>query len=214
VLQNAIKDFRTAIIAFVAFTALTGLAYPYAITGIAQTVFHRQANGSLVSVDGQDVGSSLVGQNFAAPAYFHPRPSAAGTGGYDGSASSGSNLGPSSQVLATAVAGNIDAIRSDNNLAADAKVPVDAVTASGSGLDPHISPAYAQIQIPRVAKERGIAEADVKAIVERNTDGATFGVLGEARVNVLRVNLALDEKYGAPPSPASTEPTTEADQLP
>ncbi|MDP9238693.1 MAG: potassium-transporting ATPase subunit KdpC [Chloroflexota bacterium] len=204
-LQNTFKDLRTAIIAFVAVTALTGLAYPYAITGIAQAVFHRQANGSLVSVDGQDVGSSLVGQNFASPAYFHPRPSAAGTNGYDGSASSGSNLGPSSQVLATAVAGNADTVRSDNNLASEAKVPVDAVTASGSGLDPHVSPAYAQIQIPRVAKERGVAEADVKAVVDQNTDGATLGVLGEARVNVLRVNLELDNRYGKPaisPAPA------------
>jgi K+-transporting ATPase ATPase C chain len=205
-LQNTFKDLRTAIIAFIAFTLLTGLAYPYAITGIAQVVFNRQANGSLVSVNGQDVGSSLVGQNFTSPAYFHPRPSAAGADGYDGSASSGSNLGPSSQVLATAVAGNVDAVRTDNNLAADAKVPVDAVTASGSGLDPHISPAYAQIQVARVAQARSVPEADVRTLVEKYTDGSTFGVLGESRVNVLRLNLALDAAYGSPsPPPQPTE---------
>ncbi len=212
-LQNTIKDFRTAIIAFVLFSALLGLAYPYAITGIAQTVFHRQANGSLVkTADGTAVGSSLVGQNFTSPAYFHPRPSAAGTSGYDGSASSGSNLGPSSQVLATTVAGNVDTVRTDNNLAADANVPVDAVTASGSGLDPHISPAYAQIQIVRVAQARNVPEADVQKLVDKYTDGSTFAVLGEPRVNVLRLNLALDSAYGAPPpQPTPTaEPAAQA----
>lgn len=205
-LQNTFKDMRTAIIAFVLLSAVTGLAYPYAITGIAQTVFHRQANGSLVkTADGTAVGSSLVGQNFSAPAYFHPRPSAAGTDGYDGSSSSGSNLGPSSQVLATRVAGDIATVRQDNGLAADAKVPVDAVTASGSGLDPHISPAYAQIQVARVAQARGVPEAGVRTLVEKYTDGSTFGVLGEARVNVLRLNFALNAAYGAP-SPAA-QPT-------
>lgn len=206
-LQNTIKDFRTAIIAFFAFTVLTGLAYPYAITGIAQAVFNRQANGSLVSVNGQDVGSSLVGQNFTSPAYFHPRPSGAGADGYDASSSSGSNLGPSSQVLADRVAAGVDAVRQEDGLAPDAKVPVDAVTTSGSGLDPHISPAYAQIQIARVARERNVPEADVAKLVDKYTDGSTFAVLGEPRVNVLRLNLALDSAYGAPP-PASTEPAS------
>ena len=198
-LRNTYKDLRTGIIAFVVFSAVCGLAYPYAITGIAQAVLNRQANGSLIQQDGQDVGSSLVGQNFSSPAYFHPRPSAAGTDGYDARASSGSNLGPSSQVLATTVAGNVDAVRTDNNLAADAKVPVDAVTASGSGLDPHISPAYAQVQIARVAQARSAQIADVQKLVDENRDGSTFGVLGEARVNVLKLNLALDKAYGAPP---------------
>src|SRR4051794_35853422 len=124
-LRNTYRDLRTGIIAFIVFSAVCGLAYPYAITGIAQGVFNRQANGSLVQQNGQDVGSSLVGQNFSSPAYFHPRPSPAGVDGYDGGASSGSNLGPSSRVLATAVAGNVDTVRSDNNLADDAKVPVD-----------------------------------------------------------------------------------------
>jgi len=198
-LQNTFKDLRTAIIAFVLFSALLGLAYPYAITGVAQAVFHRQANGSLVSVNGQTVGSSLVGQNFSSSAYFHPRPSAAGADGYDASASSGSNLGPSSQALATRVAGDVQKVRDENGLAADANVPVDAVTASGSGQDPHISPAYADLQVARVAQARGASEADVRKLVDKYTDPATFGVLGEPRVNVLRLNIALDGAYGAPP---------------
>jgi potassium-transporting ATPase KdpC subunit len=192
-LQNTIKDLRTAIIAFIVFTAVTGLAYPYAITGIAQTVFHRQANGSLVEQNGQTVGSSLVGQSFTGAAYFHPRPSAAGADGYDGSSSSGSNLGPSSQVLATRVAGDVQKVRDENGLAADAKVPVDAVTTSASGLDPHISPAYAELQIPRVAQARGMSEEAVRKLAEKYTDGSTLGVLGEPRVNVPRLNIALDD---------------------
>lgn len=192
-LQNTFKDLRTGIIAFVLFSAFLGLAYPYAITGIAQTVFHRQANGSLVSADGQTVGSSLVGQSFSDPKYFHPRPSAAGTDGYDGGASGGSNLGPTSQVLADRVAGDVQKVRDENGLAADAKVPVDAVTASGSGLDPHISPAYAELQIPRVARARGMPEDVVRKLVKKYTDGSTLGVLGEPRVNVLLLDLALDK---------------------
>ena len=192
-LQNTIKDLRTAIIAFVLLSAVTGLAYPYAITGIAQAVFHRQANGSLVEQNGQTVGSSLVGQSFTGAAYFHPRPSAAGADGYDGNSSSGSNLGPSSQVLATRVAGDVQKVRDENGLAADAKVPVDAVTTSASGLDPHISPAYAELQIPRVAQARGMSEEAVRKLVEKYTDGSTLGVLGEPRVNVPRLNIALDD---------------------
>ena len=205
-LQHTLKDLRTAIIAFVVFSAFLGLAYPYAITGIAQAVFHRQANGSLVSVDGKAVGSSLVGQNFSSPAYFHPRPSAAGTNGYDASDSSGSNLGPSSKALATRVAADVAKIRQENNLPADARVPVDAVTASGSGLDPHISPAYAELQVARVAKARGITQDQVRALVSKYTDGSTFGVLGEPRVNVLLLNIALDAAYGTPGTAAESGP--------
>jgi len=192
-LQNTFKDLRTAVIAFVLFSALLGLAYPYAITGIAQTVFHRQANGSLIKRDGEAVGSSLVGQNFSSPGYFHPRPSAAGADGYDGGASSGSNLGPSSQVLADRVAGDVQKVRDENGLETDVKVPVDAVTTSASGLDPHISPAYAELQIARVAQARGLSEDAVRALVNKHTDGSMLGVLGEPRVNVLRLNLALDD---------------------
>jgi K+-transporting ATPase ATPase C chain len=139
------------------------------------------------------VGSSLVGQNFADAKYFHPRPSAAGPDGYDGGASSGSNLGPSSQALVDRVTESLATIRGENGLAADAPVPVDAVTASGSGLDPHISPAYAELQVPRVAKERSMTEDAVRTLVHKYTDGSLLFVAGEPRVNVLRLNIALDE---------------------
>jgi K+-transporting ATPase ATPase C chain len=191
--RNTLVDFRTGIIALVAFTVLTGLVYPYAITGIAQGVFNRQANGSLVKVEGEAVGSSLVGQTFTGPQYFHSRPSAAGEDGYDASASTGSNLGPSSQDLADRVEADVARIREEEGLAPDAEIPVDAVTASASGLDPHISPAYAELQVARVAEQRGMTEDDVRALVDKHTDGSTLGVLGEPRVNVLRLNLALDE---------------------
>jgi K+-transporting ATPase ATPase C chain len=197
-LRHAVADLKTGIIAFVAFSVVLGLGYPFAMTGIAQGLFHRQANGSLVTQNGQAVGSSVVGQSFSNPAYFHPRPSAAGSDGYDGGASSGSNLGPSSRALATRVADSIAQIRQENKLAAAAEVPVDAVTASGSGLDPHISPAYAELQVARVAEARRVPEADVRKLIDNYTDGATLGVLGEARVNVLLLNLALDAAYGAP----------------
>jgi K+-transporting ATPase ATPase C chain len=176
------------------FTVLCGAAYPLFMTGVGQVAFPRQANGSIIEVDGEAVGSSLVGQNFSGPEYFHPRPSAAGADGYDGGASSGSNLGPSSQALIDRVTESLATIREENDLASDAPVPVDAVTASGSGLDPHISPAYAELQIPRVARERGMSEDEVRELVKKHTDGSTFLVLGESRVNVLRLNLALDEQ--------------------
>lgn len=195
-LQNTIKDLRTGIIALVAFSVLLGLAYPYAMTGLAQGLFHRQANGSLVEVGGEAVGSSLVGQNFSGPQYFYPRPSSAGADGYDGGASSGSNLGPSSQALADRVGEDAARIREENGLAPDAQLPVDAVTASASGLDPHISPAYAELQVPRVAGARGMTDEAVRKLVDKYTDGSTLAVLGEPRVNVLLLNLALDRLQG------------------
>lgn len=195
-LQNTIHDLRTAIVAFVAFSVLLGLAYPVAITAVAQVLFERQADGSVIDRDGEPVGSSLVGQSFTGPQYFHPRPSAAGTAGYDAAASGGSNLGPTRQILVDRVSADIARIRSENALGEEVDIPVDAVTTSASGLDPHISPASAQLQVTRVARERSITEADVRRLVDRFTDGSMLGVLGEARVNVLKLNLALDEEFG------------------
>jgi K+-transporting ATPase ATPase C chain len=197
-LANTYRDLRTAIVAFVAFSAVLGLAYPYAITGIAQVIFPGHADGSLITRDGEVVGSSLVGQNFSGAAYFHPRPSAAGTDGYDGGASSGSNLGPSNPALAQRVAADAARVREENGLAADAYVPVDAVTASASGLDPHITPAYAELQVARIASERGVSEEELRSLVDSYTDGPTLWIMGESRVNVLKLNLALDDAFGAP----------------
>ncbi|HLF76206.1 MAG TPA: potassium-transporting ATPase subunit KdpC [Dehalococcoidia bacterium] len=192
--KTLVTDFKAAIISMVFFTVLCGLAYPLLITGIAQGAFPRQANGSIVKQDGEAVGSSLVGQSFSGPEYFHARPSGAGADGYDGGASSGSNLGPSSQALVDRVSESLASVRDENDLDSEASVPVDAVTASGSGLDPHISPAYAELQIARVASERRMTEDEVRSLVKKFTDGSTFLVLGEPRVNVLRLNLALDAR--------------------
>ena len=194
--QNTLRDLRTTVIAFAAFSALLGLAYPAAITGIAQIAFERQADGSVIERDGEPVGSSLVGQGFTGAHYVHPRPSAAGADGYDAAGSSGSNLGPTSQVLVDRVSQDVDRVRRENALGADVEIPVDAVTTSASGLDPHISPANAQLQIARVARERSITEADVRRLLDKFTDSSTLGVFGEPRVNVLKLNLALDEEFG------------------
>jgi len=186
-----IRQLWPAVLVLAVFTVLTGVVYPLVSTAIGQAAFHDKANGQLIKVDGVVVGSKLIGQNFAGPKYFHPRPSAAGAG-YDGSASSGSNLGPLNPDFLAAVADRVAAYRTENGLAADAKVPVDAVTASGSGLDPDISIANAQLQARRVATVRGLESAAVDALVRKYTDGPMFGYLGEAGVNVLELNLALD----------------------
>ena len=173
-------------------TVLLGLAYPLAVTAVGQLAFKGRAEGSLVAKDGAVVGSSLLGQKFTEPGYFHPRPSAAGDG-YDPLASGGSNLGPSSKKLLDAVAQRVAAVREENGLAADAPVPVDAVTASASGLDPQISVAYARLQAPRVAKARGVSLDEVLGLVDDHIQVRQLGFLGENGVNVLNLNLALDE---------------------
>lgn len=186
-----IRQLEPALIMIAVFTLIFGVAYPLAVTAIGQVAFHDKANGSLIERDGEVVGSSLIGQTFTAPQYFHSRPSAAGAG-YDGSASSGSNLGPQSPDLLAAVEERAIAYRRENGLAADALVPVDAVTASASGLDPHISVANALLQADRVANERGLSVDTVRSMIDEHTDGRDLGILGEPGVNVVTLNLALD----------------------
>ena len=192
VFRNLGGQLRTAVLLTLILTALTGLVYPLVLTGIAQLAFPRQANGSLLTANGRVVGSELLGQNFAAPGYFHPRPSAAGADGYDAAASSGSNLGPTNRKLIDQVEERAAAYRAENGLAASAVVPGDAVTASASGLDPHISPANAALQVARVARARGVSEERVRALVAQQTEGPQWLLFGEPRVYVLRLNLALD----------------------
>jgi potassium-transporting ATPase KdpC subunit len=180
-----------AVLALLVLTVLTGLAYPLAMTGAAQVLFPNRADGSLIKRDGKVVGSRLIGQNFSTPRYFHPRPSAAGDG-YDAMSSSASNLGPTNPALIAEVRKRVAEYRSENGLRAGSAVPADAVTASGSGLDPHISKANARLQAPRVARARGLSLADVLMLVDEHTDGRPLGFLGEPAVNVLELNLALD----------------------
>lgn len=180
---------RVALVALL----LCGLVYPLAVLAVGQIGFPGSADGSLLRRNGKVVGSALIGQTFTRPHYFHPRPSAAGDG-YDGLASAGSNLGPSNPDLAGAVADRAAAYRDENRLAADTPVPVDAVTASGSGLDPEISPANARLQVARVAAERHLSPARVQQLVDDHTTGRFLGILGEPGVNVLELNLALDDR--------------------
>lgn len=182
----------TGTVMTVVLTILVGVIYPFLMSGLAQVFFNHQANGSLITVNGQVVGSSLIGQNFTKPQYFHPRLSAAGAG-YDATSSGGTNLGPTSAKLLANTIAQANLIRKENNLPADYVLPSDAVSTSASGLDPDISPAYADLQAARVARARGISQTQVQALVEQYTSGRDLGVLGEPRVNVLELNLALDQ---------------------
>jgi potassium-transporting ATPase KdpC subunit len=188
------KNLNTAILMTIATTVLLGIAYPLLVTGLAQLIFPRQANGQLIHAqDGVVIGSRLIGQPFSGPGYFHSRPSAAGAAGYDASASSGSNLGPTNAQLIARVAGDVTKLQAENPTT---PIPVDLVTASGSGLDPDITPAAAEFQIRRVAAERKIPEAEVVRLVQENSENRQWGFLGEPRVHVLELNIALDAKYG------------------
>jgi len=173
-------------------TLLTGIAYPVVMVGLAHLLFPYQAGGSLIVRDRQLIGSALIGQNFSSPRYFHPRPSAAGDKGYDAANSSGSNLGPTNKTLIETVRSRASTLREHEPGINHGMIPVDLVTASGSGLDPEITPAAAEIQVPRVAKARGLSEGAVRSLVSTHTRGRTIGILGEAGVNVLELNMALD----------------------
>ena len=189
--MNVMRNVITAALMTVVTTVLLGIVYPLAITGIAQVVFPDKANGQLIEQNGKVVGSRIIGQGFSAPGYFRSRPSAAGTG-YDAANSAGTQLGPTNKKLVDNVTANVEAARKEN---ASAPVPIDLVTTSASGLDPHLSPAAADFQVPRVARERGVSESDLRALVASHTEGRQLGFLGEPRVNVLELNLALDAAH-------------------
>jgi K+-transporting ATPase ATPase C chain len=181
----------TSVLMTIATTILFGLVYPLVVTGMAQVMFPKKANGQLIQKDGKTIGSSIIGQGFSSPGYFHSRPSAAGNG-YDAANSGGSNLGPTNKKLIDRVKGDVASAEGDNPGRA---VPIDLVTTSASGFDPHITPAAAEFQLARVAKERGTTVDELRVLVAKHTEGRQLGVLGEARVNVLELNLDLDERF-------------------
>ena len=189
--MNINRNLVTAVLMTIVTTVILGVIYPLAITGIAQVAFPDKANGQLITKDGKVIGSRIIAQGFSSPGYFRPRPSAAGTG-YDAANSAGSQLGPTNKKLIDGVKANVEAARKENP---GAPVPIDLVTASASGFDPHITPAAADFQVPRVARERGVSEADVRHLVDANSQGRQLGFFGESRVNVLELNLALDSQY-------------------
>ncbi|MEP6833977.1 MAG: potassium-transporting ATPase subunit KdpC [Gemmatimonas sp.] len=196
------KQLRPAIVLTLALCVITGVVYPGIVTAIAQTLFSHQANGSLVTVNGQVVGSELIGQAFAQPSYFHPRPSAAGAG-YDGAASGGTNKGPTDIKLADTLIAGAVAAAITNDGATKGAIPTDMATASASGLDPHISPANAFLQVRRVANARNVDSASVRAVVERHVEGRQFGFFGEPRVNVLMLNIDIDRAFPRKVMPAT-----------
>lgn len=189
--MNITRNLIAAVLMTIVTTILLGGVYPLAITVAAQLLFPDQANGQMIERNGKIVGSKLIGQGFSSPGYFRSRPSAAGTG-YDAANSAGSQLGPTNKKLIDNVSAGVEAARKENP---GVPIPIDLVTTSASGFDPHITPAAAEFQLPRVARERGVAEADVRALVGTNTEDRSLGFFGEARVNVLELNLALDERY-------------------
>jgi K+-transporting ATPase ATPase C chain len=190
--MNILKHLVTAVLMTIVTTIILGIAYPLVVTGLAQALFPQLANGQLIERNGRLVGSRIIGQPFTSPGYFHSRPSAAGPAGYDAAASGGSNLGPTNAALVARVRADVARLHQEN---ASAPVPIDLATSSASGLDPHISPAAAAFQVPRVARERGVDEPAIQRIVDEHTEDRQFGLLGESRVNVLLVNLALDERF-------------------
>lgn len=189
------KQLMVAVLFTLITTVIFGVAYPLVVTGLSQWLFPKQANGSLIVKNGQVIGSRLIGQSFSGEKYFHPRPSAAGSG-YDPLSSGGSNLGPTNQALVTRVEQDVTKMQQENP---EVPIPADLVTASGSGLDPDISPASAEFQIPRVAKARGISPEEVRRVVARHIQGRQLGILGEARVNVLELNMDLDDSFPVKP---------------
>lgn len=187
------KNLITAVLMTIATTILLGLVYPLVVTGLAQVIFPKQANGQLIQKDGKTIGSRIIGQGFSGPGYFHSRPSAAGNG-YDAANSGGSNLGPTNQKLIDRVKGDVATAQTENP---GQSVPIDLVTTSASGFDPHITPAAAEFQLPRVAKERGAPVEQLRALLAKHTETRQLGLLGEARVNVLELNLELNERFPA-----------------